>query len=154
MQKYSSILKITILILISISSGQSEYCNARANQDNLYLKFEKLVQNEQNTKAIEIGDDLFEKFVSKYSKNVSLHDVLIRFKAVHDIIEVISKGFESRQRNALDDIVALDILPEHPPIGKNEGESHYGRRSGHWPRPGMRGLPGKAQNLSRRRWQD
>ncbi len=125
MQKQRCVLIITVLMLISIHSGQSEYCNAQVEQDNLYLEFEQLVQNKQNTKAIEIGDGLFERLVSKYSENACLHDLQGRLKVAHDIVELISKGLESRQKKSLEDIVSLDILPELPLIGKNGGELDY-----------------------------
>lgn len=122
MQKQRSELIIIVLILISIHSGQSKYCNAQVEQDNLYLEFEQLVQSKQNTKAIEIGHGLFERLVSKYSENASLHDLQRRLKVAQDLAELISKGLKSRQKKSLKDIVSLDILPELPSIGTNEEE--------------------------------
>jgi len=125
MQKRKCVLIIIVLILISIHSGKSKYCNAQIEQDNPYIEFEQLVQKMQNTKAIEIGDSLFERLVSKYPKNIGLRDLHRRLKVAHDLVELISKGLESRQKKSLEDIVSLDILPEIPPIGKNEGDPGY-----------------------------
>ncbi len=125
MQKQRCVLIIIVLISISIHSGQSKYCNAQVEQDNQYLEFEQLVQNKQNTKAIEIGDGLFERLVSKYSENACLHDLQGRLKVAHVLVEFISKGLESRQKKSLEDIVSLDILPELPLLEKNEEEPGY-----------------------------
>ncbi len=125
MQKRKCVLVIIILIVISIYSGQSKYCNAQIKQDNPYLEFEQLVRNKLHTKAITIGDDLFERLVSKYPANAGLHDLQGRLEVAHDLVELIRKGLESRQKKSLEDIVSLDILPELPPIGKDEGELDY-----------------------------
>lgn len=132
MQKQKCVLIITILILISIHSGHSKYCNAKIAQDNPYLEFEQLVQNKQNAKAIEIGDGLFERLVSKYSGDACLHDLQGRLKIAHEFVELISKGFESRQKKLLEDIVSLDILPELPPTGKDHGHSNYLLQPAEW----------------------
>ncbi len=125
MQKRECVLIINILILISFYSGRSKYCNARIKQDNTYLEFEQLVQDKQHNKAITIGDALFERLVSKYSANSVLHDLQGRLKLAHDLVELIRKGLESRQKESLEDIISLDIMPEFPPTGKDQGQSNY-----------------------------
>ena len=125
MQKQKSELIIIVLILISIHSGQTKYCNAQVEQDNLYLDFEQLIQSRQNSKAIEIGHGLFERLVSKYPENASLHDLQRRLKVAQELVELMSKGLKSRQKKSLKDIVNLDILPELPSIGMNEEEHGY-----------------------------
>jgi hypothetical protein len=125
MQKRKCVFVIIILILVSIYSGRSTYCNAQIKQDNPYLEFEQLVRNKQYTKAITIGDALFERLVSKYPANAGLHDLHGRLKVAQDLIELIRKGLESRQKMSLEDIISLDILPEFPPTGNDQGQANY-----------------------------
>ena len=123
MQKRRYLLQIFILISISIYPGKSRYGNAQVEQDNPYLEFKQLLQNEQNAKAAEMGHGLFESLVSKYPGNVSLCDIQRRLKVAHDVTELISQGLESKQKKAIEDIVGLDILPELPPIGRQKEKS-------------------------------
>jgi len=125
MQKQRSKLIIIILILISIHSGQSKCSKAQVEQDKPYLEFEQLVQSKQNTKAIEIGHGLFERLVSEYPENASLHDLQRRLKVAQDIAELISKNLKSRQKKSLEDIIGLDILPELPSMETNKEERGY-----------------------------
>jgi hypothetical protein len=125
MQKHKSELIIIVLILISIHSGQSTYCNAQVVQDSLYLEFERLVQTKQNSKAIEIGHGLFERLVSKYPENGSLHDLKRRLRVAQDIVELINKGLKSAQRKSIKDIISLDMRLELPSVGKNEKEPSH-----------------------------
>lgn len=125
MQKQSSQLIIIVLILISIHSGQSKYCNAKVEQDNLYLEFEQLIQSRQKSKAIEVGHGLFERLVSKYPENASLHDLQRRLKVARDIAELISKELKSRQKKSIEDIISLDIKMERPSVGTKEEKSGY-----------------------------
>lgn len=122
-QRYERI--IIVLILISILPGQTKYCNAKVQQDNPYLEFEKLIQTRQNSKAIEIGNGLFQGLLSKYPENTGLHDLQRRLKVARDLVELISKEIKSRQQKSLKDIVNLDMLPELPSIGKNEEEPGF-----------------------------
>ena len=125
MQKPGYISKIFIPILMSIYSCQNSYCGVQVNQSNMYLEFERLVQDKENAKAIEIGRDLFEKLVSAHTENPSLRDLQRRLQVADTLAELITKGLESRQKKSLHDIVSLDILPELPPIRKHEEESEY-----------------------------
>lgn len=125
MRKQRSELIIIVLILISIHCGQCKYCNAQVEQDNLYLEFQQLIRGNQNKKAIEIGQSLFERLVSKYPENASLHDLQRRFKVARDIVELISKGLKSRQRKSLEDIIGLDVRVELPSVGTNKEKHGY-----------------------------
>ncbi len=125
MQKQRSKLIIIVLILISIHSGQGKYCNAQVKQDNLYREFEQLIQSRQNSKAIEIGHGLFERLVSKYPENASLHDLQSRLKVAQDLVELISKDLKYRQKKSIEDIISLDIKLELPSVGTNEDEHGY-----------------------------
>lgn len=125
MQKQKFELIIIVLILMSIHPGQSKYCNARVEQDGLYLEFEQLIQSKQNSKAIEIGHGLFERLVSKYPENASLHDLQRRLKVARDIAELITKGLKSRQKKSIEDIIGLDMRLELPSVGTNEEEHGF-----------------------------
>ena len=125
MQKQKSELIIIVLILISIHPGQGKYCNAQVEQDNLYLEFEQLIQSRKNSKAIEIGHGLFERLVSKYPENASLHDLQSRLKVAQDLVELISKGLKSRQKKSLKDIIGRDMRLGIPSVGTNEDEHGY-----------------------------
>jgi len=125
MQKQKFGLIIIVLILISIHPGQSKYCNARVEQDDLYLEFEQLIQSKQNSKAIEVGNGLFERLVSKYPENAGLQDLQRRLKVAQDIVEFISKGLKSRQKKTIEDIIGLDMRLEMPSVGTNEEEQSY-----------------------------
>ncbi|MDH4241152.1 MAG: hypothetical protein OEW48_16460 [Phycisphaerae bacterium] len=125
MQKQRSEMIIIVLILISIYSGQSTYCNTQVEQESLYLEFEKLVQTRQNSKAIETGHGLFERLVSKYPENASLHDLQRRLKVAQDIVELISKGLKSRQKKSIEDIIGLDKRLDLPSVGTNEEVHGY-----------------------------
>lgn len=125
MQKQRTKLIIIILILISVHSGKSRYCKAQVEQDKLYLEFDQLAGNKQNTKAIEIGQGLFERLVSKYPENASLYGLQRRLKVAQDLAELIGKSLKSRQKKSLEDIVGLDTLPELPSMEANEEERGY-----------------------------
>ncbi len=125
MQKQKSEFIIIVLILISIHPGKRKYCNAQAEQDNLYLEFEQLIQSRQNTKAMEIGHGLFERLVSKYPENATLLDLQRRLKVARDISELINKGLKSRQKKSIEDIIDIDMRLELHPGGTNEEEHGY-----------------------------
>ena len=125
MKKQRYELIIVVLILISILPGQTKYCNAKVQQDNPYLEFEKLIKSRQNSKAIESGNALFQRLVSKYPEKAGLHDLQRRLTVAQDLVELISKGLISRQKKSLKDIINLDMLPELPSVGMNEDERGY-----------------------------
>lgn len=120
MQKQRNVLIIIVLMLISISSRQSRYCNAQVEQDNSYLEFEQLVQNEQTVKAIEIGEVLFSGLITKYPKNINLQDLQERLKVASDLTKLIIQGLESRQKEILTNMTKSDVLSNLTPLVKRE----------------------------------
>ncbi len=125
MRKKRSELIIVVLILILIHTGQRTCCNAQVEQDKLYLEFEQLVQTMQNSKAIENGRVLFERIVSKYPDNNSLHDLQERLKVARYLAELICRGLKSRQKKSIENVISLEMELELPSIGMKEKEPGY-----------------------------
>jgi len=125
MRKHWSEIIIVALILISIRAGQRTTCDAQVKQQNLHLEFEQLVQTGQNSKAIETGRVLFERIVSKYPDNNSLHELQERFKVAQYLVEFISRNLKYRQKKSIENAISLEIKLELPSIRTNEEERGY-----------------------------
>jgi tetratricopeptide (TPR) repeat protein len=125
MRRQEYLLKVFTLILVSVYPGQGGYCEMVANQDDLYAEFEQLVQTKQKAKAIEVGQNLFERLISEHPENLSLQNLQRRLHAANSIAKLISNGLVSRQKQSLSNIIGTDILPELPSMRRHEKESDY-----------------------------
>ncbi|NIP50832.1 MAG: hypothetical protein GWN00_00970, partial [Aliifodinibius sp.] len=125
MRKQRSELIIVVLILVSIYTGQRTCCNAQVKQEKLYLEFEQLVLTRQNSKAIAAGRVLFERIVSKYPDNNSLHELQERLKVAQYLTELIGRNLKYRQKKSIEDVISLEIELELPSSGMKEKEPGY-----------------------------
>ena len=123
--KEKGLFCISILVWILVYPGQVRCYSARDKQPNLYLEFEKLIQNRQDAKALEIGADLLGGLFAKYPENIGLDDLQKRLGVASELVKLITQEFKSRQREMLINIVGYDIPPRLSLVEKHDHEDTY-----------------------------
>lgn len=110
MRKQRYELKILLLVLVLICFGQNRYNWAAGERNKLYMEFEQLMGCEQS-KAVELGDNLFEDIVARIGEDAGLSGLQSRLKASEEFVEFLTRGLEAKRKNIFADAIDIDILP-------------------------------------------